>query len=135
VLWRGGSTLPIMVESRKGGFAGRAYAALAFWYAVIWCIPAAVAAMLNSSDSGQPGVTYVDGRATDCTGQFGCPTQTNIGSVLTITAVALAPSLLVAVPLCAYLARKWQMPALAGFVAAVTGWLALCLGFLLYLGR
>lgn len=112
---------------------GRAYAALAFWYAAAWCLPAAVVTVLDGSDARQPGFTDVNGRVEGCVGEFGCPTQTNIGTVLVITAVVLAPSLLVSVPLCAYLTRKWEVPAVAGFVAAVLGWVALCLLGLIYL--
>jgi hypothetical protein len=112
----------------------RAFAALAFWYALAWCLPAALAAVVNKSEAGStPGHTYANSRLEECTGQFGCPTEpADLGAVLGHTALVLAPSLLVAVPLCGYLARRWQLPALAGFVAAVTGWLALCLGALIY---
>lgn len=124
-----------MTEDRVDGRTGRAYTALAAWYAVAWCLPASLAAMMNGSEAGSvPGHSYVGSRLEECAGQFGCPSEpADIGAVLQDTALILAPSLLVAVPLCAYLARRWQMPALAGFVAAATGWTLLCVGGPVYL--
>ncbi|MGV9805344.1 hypothetical protein [Micromonospora chersina] len=123
-----------MIEERVDSRARRAYGALAFGYAVAWCLPASLAAIMNGSEAGStPGHSYVDGRLEECIGQFGCPSEpVDIGAVLQGTALILAPSLLLAVPLCAYLARKWRTPALAGFVAAATGWTVLCVGGLVY---
>nr|BFE72568.1 hypothetical protein GCM10020092_058690 [Actinoplanes digitatis] len=118
--------LPIMGDERVGGWLGRSYLSLAFWYAVAGSLPVFLAATVEESESGT-------GRVVDCTGHFGCPTEPDIGAVLQNTALILAPTLLVAVPLCTHLARKWEMPALAGFVAAVTAWMVFCVGGLLYM--
>ncbi|MFG1672892.1 hypothetical protein [Micromonospora sp. NPDC049282] len=115
----------------------RAYRVLAICYLAVWCLPAILAALVNASGTGStPGFTQsgVTGRLESCVGRLGCPTQpADIVVVLGKTALVLTPSLLVAVPLCRYLARAWQAPTLAGIVAAVLGWTALCLGGLAYL--
>ncbi|GGN97794.1 hypothetical protein GCM10010112_90440 [Actinoplanes lobatus] len=107
----------------------RAFTALSVSYAVAWFLPAALAGLLDDSDPGvQPGYTVVSGRVQSCAGDFGCPTgPPDIGGILQDTGLALLPSLLVAVPLCAYLARGSRIPDLAGVGAALTGWMALCL--------
>ncbi|BCY08657.1 hypothetical protein [Actinoplanes sp. L3-i22] len=112
----------------------RAFTALAVWYAVVWCLPGALAAVVNASTAGSmPGYTEVNGRLEKCGGMF-CPTApADVPSVLVTTALVLAPSLLVAVPLCAYLTRRWEMPRLAGFVSALLGWVALCAGYGIWL--
>lgn len=126
----GRSTLSIMEPVRRDRASRRAFTALALWYAVAWCLPGALAEVDNASKVGTtPGWREVDGRMEKCGGIF-CPTPpADIPSVLVTTALVLAPSLLVAVPLCAYLARKWEMPRLAGFVSAFFGWVFLCAGY------
>lgn len=86
-----------MIEERVDGRTGRAYAALSFWYAVAWCLPASLAAMMNGSEAGStPGYSYVDSRLEECIGQFGCPSEpADIDAILQDTALILAPSLLV----------------------------------------
>ncbi|MEV0002155.1 hypothetical protein AB0H28_07690 [Micromonospora sp. NPDC050980] len=133
-------TTPSPAAEERGDVpVGRAFAALTLCYAAIWCLPAVLAALVNASEAGTtPGFLYSDatGRLTSCRGDLGCPTPpADIVGVLGDTALMLSPSLLVAVPLCWYLARSWRAPVLAGIVAAVLGWAALCLGGLAYLGR
>ncbi|GGQ63912.1 hypothetical protein GCM10010166_37200 [Couchioplanes caeruleus subsp. azureus] len=108
----------------------RAYTALASWYAVVWLLPGVLVMIVNMSAAGRtPGFTEVQGRVTPCAGDFGCPTEPmDAGAVVLGMAPGLAASLLVAVPLCRHLTRTWQMPVLAGSVAAVTSWMILCLG-------
>ncbi|MEV6599580.1 hypothetical protein AB0M36_22395 [Actinoplanes sp. NPDC051346] len=120
-----------MTEERAGVRMRRAYVALACWYAAVWLAPAVLATLINISNVGDtPGYTEVQGRVTRCVGEFGCPSEPiGLGGVLLWTAMVLAPSLLMAVPLCVRLARKWEMPILAGSVAAVTSWMTFCLGF------
>ncbi|WFE35447.1 hypothetical protein [Micromonospora sp. WMMD975] len=112
------------------GVLGRAFAWLAFWYTLACVLPVGLLVIVRWPQGGTtPGYSYVNGRSVECTGKFGCPTASvDVGAELYDMIVILAPTLLVAVPLCAYLVRRWQLPALAGFVAAVTGWLLLCLG-------
>jgi hypothetical protein len=108
----------------------RAYLTLASCYAIVWCLPATLAALSNASESGStPGYSYNNERLESCVGEFGCPTgPMNVGTILLVTALILIPSLMVALPLCVYLARKWQTPILAGFISTVAGLTALCLG-------
>ncbi|MEU4162896.1 hypothetical protein [Actinoplanes sp. NPDC026670] len=125
------------MTGESDGIIRRAFSTLAFCYAMIWCLPVALAKMMNDSDppGSTPGYSYVNGRRESCKGDFGCPSEpADLGGVFQSTGVALIPSLLVAVPLCAYLARKWQMPVFAGIVAAVTGWITICAARLLFLG-
>ncbi|SCG62027.1 hypothetical protein [Micromonospora humi] len=126
-----------VAEEPTNAHTRRAYQVLTLCYAAICSLPAILAALVNASKSGTtPGFLRSDttGRLEGCAGHFGCPTPpADIGVVLLETGLILAPSLLVAVPLCRYLARAWQEPTLAGIVAAVLGWTALCLGGWAYL--
>ena len=124
-----------MIEERRGGLMRRAYTALALWYVTAGCLLAGLAAWMTDAEIGTtPGHTYVEGRLEECTGQFGCPSEpADASAVLRSAALMLVASLLAAVPLCAYLARKWQMPALAGFISTVIGWILVGVGGVLFL--
>ncbi|MEV4640561.1 hypothetical protein AB0J80_24785 [Actinoplanes sp. NPDC049548] len=113
----------------------RAYAALAFWYALLWCLPGALAVLANGPGPGdRPGFSPGGDRWQECTGHFGCPTEPiDVGGVLGVAVLVLAPSLLVTVPLCGYLARKWSKPAWAGFAAAAAGVVLSCAGGLIFM--
>ncbi|MEU7905488.1 hypothetical protein [Actinoplanes sp. NPDC049118] len=105
-----------MIQSGDSG-RRRSYLTLAGWYGAALVIPTAVFAVGDSSSAGY------EGRESSCTAANNCLTAVpDAAQVLRITMVFLAVSLVVALPLRAYLMRAWRLPALAGTVAALTSW-------------
>ena len=106
----------------------RAYLALLGWYLAAATVPA----LLFQEHPDNPGYTEVSGAVRSCEGDWGCPKVIDASDIFGAVALWTAPSLLVSVPLCWYLVRKWKRPGSAAFTAAIGGWIALCFGAWLY---
>ncbi len=107
----------------------RALTALALWYAAALVVPAALTSLTSSSTT----VGGLNGRADSCTTGINCLLTAPDGAdVFRAVASFLAVSLVIALPLCAYLLRSWQMPVLAATVATFAAWW--CTVFLLCFG-
>ena len=87
----------------------RAWVLLVRWYAVAMVPPVILLLTLDDDPS--------------CTVANDCITGVPSGRQLFPTAVLfLLASSVIAVPLCAYLVRLWELPATAATVAALTAW-------------
>jgi len=108
----------------------RALTVLAGWYAAVWLLPALLVGIdgLFADDDGvQPGYGSYEGRRVSCEGDFGCPSEPiGAGDMVRDVGMFLAPGLLVAIPLCLVMARRWKQPHFAGFTAAFLSWFAVC---------
>lgn len=108
----------------------RALKVLAGWYAAAWLLPALLAGAIDAlgDDDLEPGYGSYEGRRVSCEGDFGCPSEPlGVGETLGEIGLLLAPGLLVAIPLCWVMARRWNQPHFAGFAAAFLSWIATCL--------
>jgi hypothetical protein len=92
--------------------------ALLLWYAAALVLPAGLIAATSSSTPVGGG-----GRVDSCTGGINCLLDApDGGDVFRLAAGFLALSLVIAVPLCAYLLRSWKLPVLAATVATFSAW-------------
>jgi hypothetical protein len=103
------------VTSSNTSARGRSHVALAAWYCAAVVVVAGVAALFEPSPVGG-----VDGRVGVCVPASRCVDPTP--RIFAEGSLLLAATLVIALPLCAYLRRKWEMPVLAGSMAALTAW-------------
>jgi hypothetical protein len=106
--------------------------ALVLWYAAALIVPAGLTAVFSSSTP----VGGVSGRADSCDTGINCLLNAPDGTdVFKAAAVFLVLSLVIALPLRAYLFRSWKLPVLAATVATFTAWFSTallgCLGLTL----